>query len=124
MLEIGGVAGCHGRTMRACNGGNHGIKLRYRAARCFSRGHNAGKRAGGILIEGQDAALKLLGEHLLDGRQQSRSALAGRQRLYAVENFCLRDGGGEYGRGFLRCKPTQNDRGRQGFERFGGQLFT
>src|ERR1035441_206780 len=64
MLEIGGVAGCHGRAMRACNGGNHGIKLRYRAARCVSRGDNAGKRAGGILIEGQDPALKLLGEHL------------------------------------------------------------
>ena len=56
---------------------DHGIKLRYRPARGVSCGHNSGKRASGILIEGQDAARKLLREYLFDGRQQSYAALIG-----------------------------------------------
>jgi len=69
MLKIGGVPGRHGRTMGACNGCDHGVKLRYRAAGCVSCGYDSGKRASGILIEGQDPIRKLLGEHPLDGRQ-------------------------------------------------------
>ena len=118
MLEIRSIPGCHCRAMGACDSCNHGIELGYRAANRVSRGCDSGKRAGCILIEGQYPALKLRGEQLLDGRQQSYPALARRQRLYAVQNFRLSDRRREHGRGLLRSEPMQDCEGRQGLERF------
>jgi len=118
MLEITGVPGGHGRTMGPCNSSDHGVKLRYRVARSVSCRHNSGKRASGILIEGQDTARKLLGEHLLHGRKQSNAALTRRQRLNTVQNFCFSDGGREHGQWLLGGEPSQNYGGRQGLESF------
>ena len=84
MLEIGSVPGRYGRMMGPCNRGDHGVKLGYGAAPCVSRGHNSGKGASGIFVEGEDAARKLLGEDLLDSRHQAGAALTGRQRFNAV----------------------------------------
>ena len=118
MLEVGSVPGRHGRTMGPCNGGDHGIELRYRAARPVSCRHNSGKGASGILVEGQYPARKLLGEHLLDGGQQSHATLTRRQRLNAVQNFCFSDGRREHGQWLLGGEPSQDYGGRQGLESF------
>ena len=118
MLEIGGVPGCHGRTMRPGNRCDHGIQLRYRAACPAPCGHNCGKGARGILIERQDPARKLLGKHLLDGRQQSQAALTRRQCLHAVQNFRLGNGRREHGQWLLGGEPTEDDGGRQWLESF------
>ena len=117
-LEVSGVPGCHGRTMRPGNRCDHGIQLRYRAARPVSCRHNSGKPASGILIEGQYPASKLLGEHLPDGRQQSQAALTRRQRLNAMQNFRLGDGRREHRQWLLGGEPTEDCVGRQRLESF------
>lgn len=117
ILEIAAVPGRHGRTMRACNRCDHGIKLRYRPARPVSCCHNSSKRPRSAFIEGQYPVPKLLGEYLLDGRQQSYPALTCGQRLNPVQNFRLSDRGYEHGRRFLGGEPFEGSGRRQRFER-------
>ncbi len=61
---------------------------------------------------------ELFSEHLLDGRQQSRSALARLQHLNAIQNFRLSNCRREDGPRILRGQPTHDDTGRQRFENF------
>jgi len=69
MLEIRGIASCHGCTVRACNRRDHGVELRDRPARCLASRYNSGERPRRVFIEGQDSGFKFLSEHSLDGPQ-------------------------------------------------------